>query len=579
MSPWLTRKTQTRLAGVMAAAALLFLFFVANRGAYEGYFQDDDLDNLSWLLRASPTDFIEGVVTPKFYPQNFRPLGHLYFFVLGRTAGLEFPWYVLVLHAVHLLNTGLMWLLLGRLGLPALARWAGALFFLFHMAVFDALWKPMYIFDVLCGAFCLASLLCWSHRRYVFSFAFFWLAYKSKEQAVMLPVVLAALEYWFGDRRWRRLAPFFLVALSFGLQGLFLNPHTEGDYKLSFLPGGLWKTVAFYSSQVFLVPYLGLVLVALPWVARDRRVWFGLAAMIILLVPMLLLPGRLFGAYFYVSLAGLAVTVAACAARSHPALIAAFFIIWLPYNYQELRRQRRAALTLAAENRAYVRGLEEVSRENPEIRRFLYSGSPETLRLWGIRGALRWFHGGEDVEVLSVRDGSFRAAVASGAVGLLDWDPATRTLRWVTRPGDTADAAYVLLNRLKPIWQLEEGWFPLEHNYRWIGPSARARLRRPAEAQWFELFVNAGPELMRRQGRVSVTVFLDGVETGVAEFTRPGWQKARWKAPASTEPEATVEFRVEPAFLPSPDDPRTLGIAVGGFGFIPPGPPPDSPPE
>ncbi len=37
-------------------------------------------------------------------------------------------------------------------------------------------------------------------------------AYKAKELAVMLPVVLLAYEYWFGKRRFAVLIPFFCVA-------------------------------------------------------------------------------------------------------------------------------------------------------------------------------------------------------------------------------------------------------------------------------------------------------------------------------------------------------------------------------
>ena len=71
----------------------------------------------------------------------------------------------------------------------ALSKASAALatfFFAFHMALFDALWKPMYVFDLLCATFCLAAMLLWTGGRWVLSFACFWLAYKSKELAVML---------------------------------------------------------------------------------------------------------------------------------------------------------------------------------------------------------------------------------------------------------------------------------------------------------------------------------------------------------------------------------------------------------
>ncbi|MBK5291795.1 MAG: hypothetical protein JJE04_08995, partial [Acidobacteriia bacterium] len=192
----------------VALLALLFLFVVANRGAYEGYFSDDDLDNIGWTRQTSSGDFAWGLITPRYYPQNFRPIGHFTFHVLGRTAGLDFRWYVLLIQCLHLVNTLLVWLLLRRLSLPPLASAAGALFFVFHMALFDAMWKPMFLFDVYCGLFCLLSMLSYLNRRWVLSFLFFWLAYKSKEHAVMLPAVLFAFEHWLGERNWRRLIPF-----------------------------------------------------------------------------------------------------------------------------------------------------------------------------------------------------------------------------------------------------------------------------------------------------------------------------------------------------------------------------------
>ena len=74
------------------------------------------------------------------------------------------------------------------------------------------------------------------------SFALFWLAYKSKEPAVMLPAVLACYEWWLGERRWKRLVPFLLVSLSFGLQGLLLNPSQDHDYAFRFGLPALWRS-------------------------------------------------------------------------------------------------------------------------------------------------------------------------------------------------------------------------------------------------------------------------------------------------------------------------------------------------
>src|SRR3954453_11560504 len=143
----------SKRAGLLLFAAFAALFLLANSGAYRGYFQDDEIDNLSWTPYLSPLDFLKGVVTPQFQANNFRPVGHYYFHAVEEVAGLEFPAYVAVLHALHLFNVWLLWLLTRRLGASPVAAAMACLFFGLHMALFDDFWKPMYVFDVLCATF------------------------------------------------------------------------------------------------------------------------------------------------------------------------------------------------------------------------------------------------------------------------------------------------------------------------------------------------------------------------------------------------------------------------------------------
>ena len=322
---------------VLLAAAFLLL----NRGAYRGYFQADDLDNLSWAPSTPATYFFEIALSPLFQTNNLRPVGHFYFHAAGRLFGLNFVPYVLALHAIHLFNVWLLWLLVRRLGAPPLAAAAACLCFALHMALFDAIWKPMYVFDVLCGTFCLLSLLFYACERWVLSLLSFWLAYKSKEVAVMLPAVLVCYELWFGKRRWKPLLPFFLVSLSFGMQAAIRNPNPDNAYTFRFTPAALLKTSVFYAGRVFLIPYAGFALPILALAARTRRTWFGLAMMAALFVPMLFLPGRIFAAYCYVPFLGLAVAASGMAEFAPPWAIAAFFVLWAPIEVHELRPSAR----------------------------------------------------------------------------------------------------------------------------------------------------------------------------------------------------------------------------------------------
>jgi hypothetical protein len=242
--------------GLALFLAMALLFFIANRGASQGFFQGDELDSLSWTPQIPAADFAKDLVNPVYNARNFRPVGHLYFRIMSGAFGLGFRNYLLPLHLLHLLNVWLLWLVLRNVGASPFAAGAGALFFAFHMAVFDVYWKPMYVFDLFCAGFCLLSLLFWIKRRWVLSFLAFWLAYKSKELAVMLPAVLACYELWFGKRQWRPLIPFFLVSLSFGLQGIFRNPNQDNNYAFRFPPsdaiagfGSAWRPPCCFSCR------------------------------------------------------------------------------------------------------------------------------------------------------------------------------------------------------------------------------------------------------------------------------------------------------------------------------------------
>jgi hypothetical protein len=202
----------SKRAGVLCFLLLISLFLAVNAGAYRGYFQSDEADNIGWTPLGRKVDYLKALVSPRFQVNNFRPVGHFYFREASNYFGLDFWKYVAVIHLFHFLNIWLIWVLARRLGAPPLAAAAGCLLFALHMALFDAFWKPMYVFDVLCGTFCLLSMAFYFERRgalnWSLSFIAFWLAYRSKELAVMLPLVLAGYEFWFGKRNWKPLAPF-----------------------------------------------------------------------------------------------------------------------------------------------------------------------------------------------------------------------------------------------------------------------------------------------------------------------------------------------------------------------------------
>ncbi|MCX6621242.1 MAG: hypothetical protein NTY38_09205, partial [Acidobacteria bacterium] len=391
-----------------------------------------------------------------------------------------------------------------------------------------------------------------------------WLAYKSKELAVMLPVVLAWYEWRLGEKKWARLIPFFAVSLLFGAQALFVAPNTDSDYTFRFTPGVLATTIAFYSTRLGLAPYAGLAVLTLPFLARDRRATWGVVTLIGLLAPMLFLPGRLYAAYLYVPLIGAAIALAALASRSRVALVAVgcLYLAWVPVNYAALRANRLDFMAGATEHRKYVGELERLQERSPDLRLFLYDGLPEQMRQWGVKGALRvLFH--HEVELYSIEESNLAAKFGSKPVAMLTWDTRQHKLLTVFR---TTDASYIDVATNGPVWQLTSGWYPQEGGFRWTRPRASAQLARPGEARVFEVTVDIANLHLSTVGHPRLQVIVDGLALEPKEFTRPGWQTVTWPVEPVARSLAVVEFVVTPEFRP-PGDSRVLGIPIGAFGF------------
>ncbi len=411
----------------MLAALLIGAAFVGlNHAAYRGFFQDDELDTLSWAPGQPLREFVVGIIKPVFHTDNFRPVGHLYYTLMGRAFGLDFPPYVTPLFTFHLLNAVLLWWLIRRLGIEQWCAIAGAAFFTLSASAFDVYWKPMYVFDLLCTTFSLACILFYSYRRWVLSFISFWLAYRAKELAVMLPAVLLLYEYWFGARKFTVLIPFFLASLNFGIQGLLRNPNKNNDYTFRFTLRALRYTSTFYAARFLFFPLSGILLVALAFL-RDRRVWFGLSATLLVMVPLLFLPGRLFAAYTYLPLTGAAIALAACASRFNPVWAWVALALWLPFDLRELRRQRHATLDLDARAASFVHSIDQFAGANPAITTLVFEDSP--FHNWGVTGAWNIAHNQLGLPVFYYRTPQAEKALRTETVAYCTWDPAQH--RWL----------------------------------------------------------------------------------------------------------------------------------------------------
>jgi hypothetical protein len=366
---------------------MVLLFLIANRAAYRGFFTDDDFDNLANAREIPLSDYPRAFAIPALTGDGvFRAAPYFICSVAIRAAGLHFPRYIAMIHGLHLLNVFLVWRLARALGASITGRWAAAALFGFHIAAFDIYWKPMYIFDLVCCTFVLLTLLTYVRGQLVLSIAMFWLSLKSKEVAILLPAILAAYEYSIGPRRWKRLLPFAAIAAWMGSTAVFANIPTDNDYTLRFTPAAIWKCVRYYMCGVTPAPYVGFAVLAAPLIWRRRLVRIGILVFLVLLLPMLVLPGRLFLAYLYVPLIGLAI---ALSAATRPVWIAVFFLLWIPWNYSALPRLRRAELAAAEDRRTWFQAVDTFVRQNPEIDNYVYDDQPETMGQHGMLGVLR----------------------------------------------------------------------------------------------------------------------------------------------------------------------------------------------
>jgi hypothetical protein len=349
--------------------------------------------------------------------------------------------------AYHLATAWLVWALLRRLRFAAIPAAAAAVLFTPNMATFRIYWNPAYIFDLGCGLFCLISLLFWMDRRWVVSFLFFWLAYRSKETAVMLPAVMRLYELFLAERReWRRQIPFLAVSLWFGVQARLSFRGENTEYRAAGSAGALWAALEYYASRVLLIPAAGLAFFAAPFLFKDKRLAFGCASFRALLWPMLMLPRHLNDAYLHVPMLGAAVAMAALFQRADRYVVVAvaiFFLIWLPLDYRTLRAKRAGNLHEATENRAYVSALIEYSKTHPEATEFLFETSPPGMPAWGIESALRYLYPPRDMRLRWIATDRERTSVPRRRrPSTIEWrDRACRGSRFSRRGLDRSQVA------------------------------------------------------------------------------------------------------------------------------------------
>jgi len=172
-----------------------------------------------------------------------------------------------------------------------------------------------------------------------------------------------------------------------------LNPnrYKDNDYTFHFTLDALRSTLPFYAARILLFPFSGIALFALALV-RDRRVWFGLAGMTILVSTLLFLPGRQFIAYAYLPIAFATIAIASALARVRPAWIWVALALWMPWNVRELRHQKRAKLAADDEAYTFVSSIIRWGVKHPDVETLIYEGVPANFHHWGTVAAWNMAH-------------------------------------------------------------------------------------------------------------------------------------------------------------------------------------------
>src|SRR5262245_17539275 len=60
----------SKRTGAALFLALCLVFLVVNRAAYHGYFQDDEIDNISWTGLIPLATYLKALVSPVLDPNN-----------------------------------------------------------------------------------------------------------------------------------------------------------------------------------------------------------------------------------------------------------------------------------------------------------------------------------------------------------------------------------------------------------------------------------------------------------------------------------------------------------------------------
>jgi hypothetical protein len=563
------KRVPERYWNVLLLVIILAVFITFDKGALQSYFSDDDFSNLAMAMHLSWWSLLKWLFSLSL-TITFRPIAVLFYKVLGSSAGFHFAAYVAALQTIHVAAGLMLWLFLRRLGFRPLPAALGCAFFTLHMSTLPAYWKPMYVLDVLCGFWVILSLLLYQRDRFFLSLLCAWLAFKSKEMELMLPVVLVAYEWYFGRERnsgrmrWKQLIPFFLVSLLFGLQSLMLPKIPDTGYSMHLTADNFLSGIEYYGGKLLYAALAGVIVsIGLLFLGRRTLTW-GVLGFWILMIPMFGFPLRQSGAYLYVPLLIFAVAVAGVA-QLKPWWIVLFLIIWIPASYDELKEERKPIIAFHYEHIPYVSEVRRSLAAHPAPTAVVYEGTPADFNAWGQEGLFSFALANYRLPVYSIWQSEAQQAIRLPGAVLYTWDNGSHQLRANSYPGEGHELSYVDFGKDNPIWQMKSGWQGLSGGCRYTALRAVIALREPRGDFDFSMRVNLAPgqaESLHQVLRVS-----SGQTIGEHRFTESGIQTLKWRVSSGAELLKDFEINVDPAYAsPNAGGP---GVMICDCGFLP----------
>ena len=334
---------KTRWTSVIGLLLLLIYFAHFVSPALRGRLNTDDPMNIHYYWSRGGWGLVKGLVL--FFSTYYRPMAGAFFFALYEIFGLNPLPYHIVVTALLLVNVTLAYGCAAHLSNSKLVGASTALFITYHANMWQLVYLPAFVFDVLCFTFFFSAMLFYLrtrrtgrqlNKRQIVLFLLLYIgALDSKEMAVSLPVVLLFYEIiWHppglsARKVWEWICGAALPSLiAGGLTTVYILSKQMGPEALSktdaYRPRFSWHqyswTTVKFVNEIFYHQYESLfgllvllptlpILVLIGWRLRQKPIVWAALFVLITPLPITFIPER-GGALLYIPLFGWALIVA-----------------------------------------------------------------------------------------------------------------------------------------------------------------------------------------------------------------------------------------------------------------------------